>query len=168
MYGLDLTWQSRLSLLSFSCLPPRRGFSSGEAKAGSPCVPLQRHIATLQLVKSAPAAAAHTTRGGLITFVLSGVSGQQNCTYRTGHRVPQETAVADLAHFWRSSTFRAFRQHFRFCTSPCLATPAFLPLAQVRVIGACLRFKAGCARYMLLSAPSQSSSRESWPTVPDK
>lgn len=49
---LDLTWQSRLSLLSLSCLPPQRGFRQAKQKPACallPCVPPQRHIATLQL-----------------------------------------------------------------------------------------------------------------------
>lgn len=165
--------------LAESSLPPQpllfastARFTSCKAKAGlhtpALCAPAAPHRNSAA-VKSASAAASHTARDGLITFVLSGVSGQQNCAYRSGHQLPQETAAADLAHFWRSSKFRAVREHFRFCTSPCLPTlPAFLPPAQVRVIGACLRFKAGSARCMLLSVPPQSCSGESWPTIPDK
>lgn len=52
MCGLDLTWQSRLSFLSFSCLPPQRGFREAKQKPACallPRVPPQRRIATLQL-----------------------------------------------------------------------------------------------------------------------
>lgn len=77
--------------LAESSLPPQlllfastARFSSVEAKAGlrtpALCASAAPHRNSAA-VKSAPAAAAHTTRERLITFVLSGVSGQQNCMY---------------------------------------------------------------------------------------